>query len=486
MLIYWFIASLITGTIALDNPCKTPDFVQLPDPDDCTAFIICINGFPFAGKCGEGLIFDVVTNNCNRESEAVCVKDLVTPPTAGTSPDGTTASTTDSTGVSTTAAVTTEAPTAPTPSTLVPSTTEAPTAPTPSTTVATTTVTPTAPTTSPTVPPTTTIPTLPPTTTTTTNAPTPTTIPTVAPPTTHPPGAPDCPPLAVFFAPHPNCNRFFQCYFGSLFVLTCPSNLHWNQQQQYCDWPFNASLLWIFTALIITAGAEENPCRTEDFEKWPDPNDCASYIICIGGDPHPAQCGNGLIFDVIANDCRPESDSVCVKDIATPPTPDDPTTPPVTTPTVTPTSTPVSTPVPTPGPSPTSAPSPTPTPATTPAPSPTPAPTPAPSPTPAPTPAPSPTPTPTSPPSPTPAPTPAPTTVPTPAPTPATTPPNGGAPHCPPDKVFFAPHADCSKFYQCYYGHLYVLSCPPNQYWNQQLEHCDYPGNVTCPSGLLF
>ncbi|XP_053686184.1 location of vulva defective 1-like [Sabethes cyaneus] len=63
---------------------------------------------------------------------------------------------------------------------------------------------------------------------------------------------------------------------------------------------------------------------------------------------------------------------------------------------------------------------------------------------------------------------------------PPTTTPTADALHCSVQQNTFLPHPDCSKFYQCFYGYLFVISCPQNQYWNQDREFCDYFGNVIC------
>ncbi|XP_055540926.1 fibronectin-binding protein A-like [Wyeomyia smithii] len=199
----WMLTILIIATLAEDNnPCIGNVGVRrFPDPTDCTRFFLCIGEDSFPSQCGVHLIFDVITENCNEESVSVCIKDIATPPTPSV-PGDTTATTDDGiTGVP-------EAPTPEAPTTLVP---EAPTpeAPTPEA------PTPEAPTPEPSTP-------APQTT-------------TLAPPVVEP----HCPLDQVFYAPHPDCSKFFRCVFGTLFVLECPPNQHWNQAQGFCDHPFN-------------------------------------------------------------------------------------------------------------------------------------------------------------------------------------------------------------------------------------------------------
>ncbi|XP_055540918.1 mucin-2-like [Wyeomyia smithii] len=244
MKILWLLAAFIAVTLAEeDNPCLGNEGIRrFPDSTDCTRFYLCIGEESFPSQCGVDMIFDVITEQCNDESVSVCIKDIETPPTPSVPGDTTTATDDDTTGVpEAPTGSTTLAPEAPTPepaptTVTTPATTTIATAPTPEPT--TTTTTPT--TTIPTAPPATTTTPAPVTTTTPAPITTTTPAPTSAPTTTLPPGPePHCPLDQTFYAPHPNCNMFFRCFFGTLFVLECPPNQYWNQDRKYCDHPFN-------------------------------------------------------------------------------------------------------------------------------------------------------------------------------------------------------------------------------------------------------
>ncbi|XP_062548771.1 uncharacterized protein LOC134213587 [Armigeres subalbatus] len=228
-------------------------------------------------------------------------------------------------------------------------------------------------------------------------------------------------------------------------------------------------ILWCVLCAIIVTNAvaqleEDNPCiGNVGVLRVPDIEDCTRFILCVGGDPFPQQCSPGLIFDVITDSCNLEEISVCIQEVLTPPTPG------ITTAVPGEPTTPVDVPIaPTPAPEVPTAP----TPGTTVPTAPTPAPTPAPPATTAAPPATTP-----APPATTPAP---PVTTPAPAPVTTAPPPSGGEPHCPPGELFYAPHPDCTRFFRCVFGTLFVLNCPPNQHWNQEREYCDHPWNVQC------
>ncbi|XP_065089045.1 uncharacterized protein LOC135710405 isoform X1 [Ochlerotatus camptorhynchus] len=233
------------------NPCKgNVGTKRVPDYSDCTSFFICVHEQFFRQTCAIPLIFDVLTNDCNRPEVSVCTIDVVTPPVATTlAPTLAPPSTDlpiDDDGITGDDIIIPTAPTAaptvgPTAApTVIP--TNIPEAPTPAPTPA---PIPTAPTPAPTLAPTQ-APTQAPTpapapVTTVAPVPAPTTLaPAPTPAPSNPPG-PYCTPGLVFYHPHPDCAKFYRCVYGNLFVIDCPRNQYWNQAQEYCDHIWNVS-----------------------------------------------------------------------------------------------------------------------------------------------------------------------------------------------------------------------------------------------------
>lgn len=63
------------------------------------------------------------------------------------------------------------------------------------------------------------------------------------------------------------------------------------------------------------------------------------------------------------------------------------------------------------------------------------------------------------------------------------TPDPGPRPDCPADTdpIQFYPVANnCSQFWECFLGNLYLMSCPSGQVWNTDANYCDFPDNVDC------
>ncbi|KAM3965510.1 chondroitin proteoglycan 2 [Aphomia sociella] len=53
-------------------------------------------------------------------------------------------------------------------------------------------------------------------------------------------GCPIDPAINILF-PHENCNQYYQCKSGDLIVRNCPTNLVFNAELEYCDWPENVN-----------------------------------------------------------------------------------------------------------------------------------------------------------------------------------------------------------------------------------------------------
>uniref|UniRef100_A0A182K8X5 Chitin-binding type-2 domain-containing protein n=1 Tax=Anopheles christyi TaxID=43041 RepID=A0A182K8X5_9DIPT len=426
-----------SSTCILDvNPCDNNNGIAYkPHPSDCTLYYMCMDSQSIDRACASGQIFDIYKSACGPESSSTCILDQ---------------------------------PVEPNPTTLPPS-----------------------------------------------------------PTTQSPTNNPCANNIGISYLPHPqDCNRYYMCMDAQALERSCSFGEVFDIYKTSCGPSESSTCILNPTTTINPSDIPKPPtpppnliplltCPITGTENIPHPTNCNLYFLCINGQAFERSCGPNLVFDIQINQCNRPEDSICAADLVTPPTagpsvitppaptfptpptvgpPIDPTppiptapTPPVTegddntAPTAGPTT--ETPPIPTaptvPGPAPTpppptppasipTAPSPAPTIPTAPSPAPTTAPTPPP-PTPIPTPATTLAPVPT----------PAPTPVPTPAPTPSVP---GNPPFCPIDQTFYYPHPNCTMFYRCVWGTLFEMTCPPNQFWNQEQSFCDHPFNVNCPS----
>ncbi|KFB41679.1 AGAP010466-PA-like protein [Anopheles sinensis] len=504
-----------------NNPCRTNNGVSYkPHPTDCSRYFMCMDTQPFEQRCPAGQAFDINTENCRVRQSATCIVD-VSPcaDNVGISykphlqdcgryymcMDAQSFEQTCSSGqvfdinratcgpIQTSTCILDQHPTDPTPPVPAP----VPTIPTPA---------PTIPTPAPTIP---------------TPAPT---IPTPAPSAPNPCASN----TGVNYIPHPlDCTRYYMCMDTTPFEQVCGAGQVFDIFKAACG-PTETS-----TCILDPINPDDvpkpptpppsiNPLQgclgNVGIKNVPHPTDCTRFYLCVDEMAFEQQCGPNLVFDIETALCNRPENSICVENIATPPTagPGDapaPPTPPTQAPTTVPTPPLPTAPTPpvTEGEAPTAPtagpdtpppvfptaptlapPGPTlappgsevptaPTPTSEVPTAPTPAPTvPTPAPT-APTPEPPTQPPPTLPPPTIPPPTIPPPTIPPPVPTPPP-PPSGNPPTCPPGAEFYYPHPDCTLFYRCVWGTLHVMSCPPNQFWNQDRLFCDHPFNVNCPS----
>jgi Chitin binding Peritrophin-A domain len=54
-------------------PVKGTHFIA--NPSDCSYYFICNNGVYTLRQCAAGLIFDLLSNNCNYPDQSVCIKE---------------------------------------------------------------------------------------------------------------------------------------------------------------------------------------------------------------------------------------------------------------------------------------------------------------------------------------------------------------------------------------------------------------------------
>ncbi|CAD7080519.1 unnamed protein product [Hermetia illucens] len=71
---------------------------------------------------------------------------------------------------------------------------------------------------------------------------------------------PDCPHVLDedAFVAHPNdCTKYFQCWNGNAFLRECPQGLHWNAEDNQCDWPSRANCPEAISTTPATEATDE-------------------------------------------------------------------------------------------------------------------------------------------------------------------------------------------------------------------------------------
>jgi hypothetical protein len=119
----------------------------------------------------------------------------------------------------------------------------------------------------------------------------------------------ECPAEGIKNISHPkNCEKFIICVNGIEIERNCPSGLHFSRALRECTTP------------------EDAKCEVDSVLKCPkvdDPNnviflpntkDCSMFYVCFSGEPHPITCADGLHWSVKAEDCLPPHEAGCEDD----------------------------------------------------------------------------------------------------------------------------------------------------------------------------
>jgi hypothetical protein len=105
------------------------------------------------------------------------------------------------------------------------------------------------------------------------------------------------------FLPHEdNCNKYYLCFGGNQFPMRCPNDFHWSVETNSCQDP-------------LDAGCEDFDevieCPATGIEQIPYPDDCERYILCVNGLEIPLQCAPGLHFSPVTRTCMVPSEAKC-------------------------------------------------------------------------------------------------------------------------------------------------------------------------------
>lgn len=84
-----------------------------------------------------------------------------------------------------------------------------------------------------------------------------------------------------------DCNKFYRCANGQLFIMDCSSGLHFDQNMKICNWPDQANC----------KTGEVNLGCTAESDLTQDPEDCSKYYRCANGVLSSYSCQDGLYFD---------------------------------------------------------------------------------------------------------------------------------------------------------------------------------------------
>ncbi|XP_056641952.1 probable chitinase 10 [Diorhabda sublineata] len=146
---------------------------------------------------------------------------------------------------------------------------------------------------------------------------------------------PDCSnnETAYYFYPY-DCQKFYECYGGVLYTLTCPDDSLWNDDEKTCDESDNVDCSNIIpyppstsstgkptstkttktTSSISTTtsapGPYTTPQCTYEHQYFPYPFDCTKFYMCSNGIAYLMDCPSGEFWDQRILTCDYDSDCV--------------------------------------------------------------------------------------------------------------------------------------------------------------------------------
>ncbi|XP_037930693.1 mucin-2-like [Teleopsis dalmanni] len=290
---------IVPTTPPADSCDNLPDFSTLPNRNDCSEFIYCLNGQPYPAKCMPGTYYNIQTGNCDSKTSSTACKSESTTSTKVSSTVTTPITTTSTFSTTTATTVTSSTITTPTSS-------EA---------------------------------------TTTTDS------------STASPNICENEATGTTF-PYPNdCSQYIICVKGQVIYALCQPGTYYNKETENCDFQTSptacregyetttaidttipttppptttettaatsTTLLTTTTELATTTVATPSVCANKTTGTiLPYPEDCSQYIICINEQPVYAKCQPGTYYNKETENCDHQTSSTaCREDIATTTTP---------------------------------------------------------------------------------------------------------------------------------------------------------------------
>lgn len=108
------------------------------------------------------------------------------------------------------------------------------------------------------------------------------------------------------FTPHEsNCNQFYVCSNSELSPRSCPAGLHFNAEQQICDYPYSAN--------CEEEEFEANDCPRNEGQWYLGHPNCEKFYSCSYGVPYEQRCSYGLHWHVDNKVCDWKDNANCVE-----------------------------------------------------------------------------------------------------------------------------------------------------------------------------
>ncbi|XP_064111825.1 protein obstructor-E-like isoform X2 [Macrobrachium nipponense] len=116
-----------------------------------------------------------------------------------------------------------------------------------------------------------------------------------------------CPGDDGFYPDNRQCDKYYDCYRGSMTEKLCPDGLVFDYTLspgvEQCNYPFIVECPEGAALQPAQPAGIECPRQNGYFEHE-DPSNCEQYYECTGGVPVTRSCATGLVFDEFSGTCQ--------------------------------------------------------------------------------------------------------------------------------------------------------------------------------------
>ncbi|GFU97803.1 chondroitin proteoglycan 2 [Trichonephila clavipes] len=121
-----------------------------------------------------------------------------------------------------------------------------------------------------------------------------------------------------------DCSAFYQCTEGNAYFVRCPDGLHFNAEYGVCELPCDAKCDLQLDCPLSSVQVNSKSFEISTFYcprpngLFPAPQDCSSYYLCSRGKKHHLYCPPGMHFSVVDETCESPCKAQCSKNIECP------------------------------------------------------------------------------------------------------------------------------------------------------------------------
>ncbi|XP_050692010.1 protein obstructor-E-like [Eriocheir sinensis] len=116
-----------------------------------------------------------------------------------------------------------------------------------------------------------------------------------------------CPPDDGYYADNQQCDKYYDCYRGTMTEKLCPDGLVFDHTLspavEQCNYPFIVECPEGSSFQTPKPSGIECP-RMNGYFEHEDPSNCGEYYECTGGIPVLRTCADGLVFDELTGTCQ--------------------------------------------------------------------------------------------------------------------------------------------------------------------------------------